>query len=195
MFGRHHRHHHNEGCRSPDRGFGTGFGGGHRHGLRGSHHERGERGGRIFDQGDLRLVMLQLITEKPAHGYELIKAIEERLGGAYSPSPGVVYPTLTLLGEMGYATVAAQGGKKLYAITAEGQAHLDENRRQLDAITERMDAAKARGGRFSPQIMRAMENLRTALKYRLAEGQLTEAEVAAIAKALDEAALAVERKG
>src|SRR5437763_6693299 len=69
-------------------------------------------GGRVFEQGDLRLVILKLISEKPAHGYELIKQVEERLGGAYSPSPGVIYPTLTLLEELGYLTMAPGEGAK-----------------------------------------------------------------------------------
>ncbi len=167
--------------------------------------ERGERGGRhgmgrgrperVFDSGDLRFVILALIAEKPSHGYELIKAIEDKLGGGYSPSPGVVYPTLTLLEELGYASVQAQdGGKKLYTITDEGSAFIAANQKTVDAIFARMDEAASRGGRFSPQIMRAMENLRTALKYRLAEGALSDTDVQAIAAALDQAALAVEKK-
>ena len=100
-------------------GFGLGRHFGRRH-----HHFGGKFGGRMgrfFDHGDLRFVVLKLIAEKPRYGYEVIKEIEERLGGAYSPSPGVVYPTLTLLEELGYATVSsAEGNKKLYAITPEG---------------------------------------------------------------------------
>src|SRR5689334_24215085 len=103
------------------------FGG--RHGMRGG----GWRGGRVFDHGDLRLVILQLIAEKPRHGYELIKAIEEQVAGAYSPSPGVIYPTLTLLEELGYVTVSTgESAKKLHEITAEGRAFLDANRRTVD---------------------------------------------------------------
>ncbi len=191
MF-KHHHHHweHARFGRHPFAGHGP-FG-------RGERHERGGRGGRperIFDSGDLRFVILALIAEKPGHGYELIKAIEEKLGGGSSPSPGVVYPTLTLLEELGYASVEAQdGGKKLYTITDAGRAFLGENQKIVDAIFTRMDEAGSRGGRFSPQIMRAMENLRTALKYRLAEGALSEEEISAIAAALDQAALAVERK-
>src|ERR687883_295107 len=70
--------------------------------------------GRFFAHGDLRLVILHLIAEKPRHGYEIIKAIEERVAGAYSPSPGVIYPGLTLLEELGYVTVSTEGGKKLH---------------------------------------------------------------------------------
>src|SRR5580692_8123556 len=93
-------------------------------GMRGfSRHGRAER---VFEQGDLRLLLLKLIAEKPRHGYELIKAVEDSVGGAYSPSPGVVYPTLSLLEDLSYArTEAAEGGKKLYAITPEGTAFLE----------------------------------------------------------------------
>jgi len=183
-------HHHGERARFGRHPF---AGGGPREGR---HHwrEHGRRGERMFDSGDLRFVLLALIAEKPSHGYELIKAIEEKLGGGYSPSPGVVYPTLTLLEEMGYATVEAQdGGKKLYSATDAGRALLEENRRTVDALFARMDEARGRGGRFSPQIMRAMENLRIALKYRLGSGELSEADVQAIAAVLDQAALAVEK--
>jgi hypothetical protein len=79
---------------------------------------RGRGGpGRLFASGDLRFLLLELIAEKPRHGYELIKAIEEKLGGAYSPSPGVIYPMLTLLEETGLATVTNEGTRKLYSIT------------------------------------------------------------------------------
>ena len=75
---------------------------------------------RFFGAGDLRYVILQLISEKPSHGYEIIKSIQERLGGSYAPSPGVVYPMLTMLEEMGHATVVTDGTRKLYTITEEG---------------------------------------------------------------------------
>src|SRR6202167_1264790 len=89
---------------------------------------RGSGRGRVFDQGDLRFVLLRLVAEKPAHGYELIKEIEERLGGAYSPSPGVIYPTLTLLEEMGYAQASQDPqGRKLYGLTPEGERILADN--------------------------------------------------------------------
>lgn len=166
-----------------------------RHFGRGHHHMRGGRLGRFFDQGDLRFVMLRLIAEKPRHGYEIIKAIEEKLGGVYSPSPGVVYPTLTLLEELGYASVSeSEGGKKLYAITEDGKAFLDANRATVDAIFSRMDQiGAAQGGGPAPQILRAMENLKMALRLRLTRGPLDEAQIRAIAAALDEAALEVEK--
>jgi DNA-binding PadR family transcriptional regulator len=166
-----------------------------RHGGRfGGHPFRGG-GGRMFDHGDLRLVMLQLIAEKPRYGYELIKAIEEKLAGAYSPSPGVVYPTLTMLEELGYATISAsEGGKKLYAITPEGEAFLAANKPTVDAIFARIEQVNAaQGGGPAPQIIRAMQNLRLALRMRLSSGALSEEQIRAIVAVLDAATVDVER--
>src|SRR5436853_5114716 len=91
-------------------------------------------------QGDLRLVALALIAEQPRHGYEIIKLIEEKTSDWYSPSPGVVYPTLTYLEDLGYVTVAADGAKKLYSITEEGRAYLAQNQALADAVLERLAA-------------------------------------------------------
>lgn len=152
-------------------------------------------GDRIFDSGELRYVILQLIAEKPRHGYELMKAIEDRLNGAYSPSPGLIYPTLTLLEEMGYATVStSEGNKKLYTITAEGRAKLEENKAAVDAVFERMDKAGAEFGRGrAPQIMRAIENFRYALRLKTSQGALTPEQVQKVADAIDAAAKAIEQ--
>ena len=92
------------------------------------------RAGRKLAAGDLQLVLLALLDEKPAHGYELMKELEERSGGFYSPSPGMIYPQLTLLEELGYASVTAEGAKKLYAITDAGRAYLTENKQAADAM-------------------------------------------------------------
>lgn len=139
-FGHHHHHH----CHSPRGEHEDGFSGGRgRHGGdERMHGGRGGRGGsRVFGHGGLRFVLLQLIADKPAHGYELIKAIEDRLGGSYAPSPGVVYPTLTLLEEMGYLSVetADTGGRKRYSITASGRDFLAANRDTADAMMARID--------------------------------------------------------
>jgi DNA-binding PadR family transcriptional regulator len=97
------------------------------------------RGGRMFEQGDLRFVILRLLEEKPRHGYEIIKALEERFGGTYAPSPGVVYPTLQLLEDQGFARIVpGPEGKKTYEITDEGRAHLAENRDTVDSIFDRV---------------------------------------------------------
>lgn len=94
----------------------------------------GFRAGRKLGGDDLQLVILALLADKPYHGYEIIKAMEDRSGGFYSPSPGMVYPALTYLEEIGYASVEAEGAKKLYRITPEGRAHLEQNRSVADAI-------------------------------------------------------------
>ena len=160
-----------------------------RHGHRGT-----GRGDRLFDHGELRFVLLQLIAEKPRHGYEIIKAIEDLAGGTYSPSPGVIYPTLTMLEELGYAALTEQAGKKLYALTEGGAAFLRENQRTVDVVVARMaEAAAARGDGPAPQIVRAVENLRLALRLRLSRGPLTEEQIRAVAAALDGAAAAVEQ--
>ena len=145
---------------------------------------RGGGAGRFFESGALRFVILSLIAEAPRHGYEIIKLIEERLGGAYAPSPGIVYPMLTMLEEMGQATVQVDGTRKLYAITEEGSRVLADNKDLVDAITERMKTAGAgqHAGR-SPQIMRAVENLRMAL--RMKAGSLTEDQVHKVTDILD----------
>jgi DNA-binding PadR family transcriptional regulator len=161
------------------------------------HGRQGRRGslGRFFAHGDLRLVILHLIAEKPRHGYEIIKAIEEQVAGAYSPSPGVIYPTLTLLEELGYVTVTTGDGlKKLHEITAEGRAFLDANHRAVDALLARMaETSRAHGGGTAPQILRATENLKLALRLRLSRGPLSEEQINAVAAALDAAATGVER--
>ncbi len=170
----------------------------HRFGRRG---ERGRGGGgrselgRFFAHGDLRLVILQLIAEKPRHGYEIIKAIEDRVGGAYSPSPGVVYPTLTMLEDLGHVSVTpGEGTKKLHEITPEGRAVLEGSRPILEALLARMaQAADTFGGGPHPSIVRAREGLKLALHLRLARGALTDEQSAAIAAALEAATAAVER--
>lgn len=185
MFGYFGGHRHAHGHRGWNRGWSGGF----------SHRHRGGRRARAFEQGDLRFVILKLIAEAPRHGYDVIKAIEETFGGTYSPSPGVVYPTLTLLEDQGFATVApGEGSKKLYTITSEGRAFLDNNKATVDAIFLRMDevSRRFRGGPV-PEIVRAVENFHTALHLRLERGPLAPNEIAAIAEAIDAAAAKIER--
>ena len=160
------------------------------------HHEgRGHRGGgpgRFFDSGDLRYVILHLISDAPRHGYEIIKLIEDRMAGAHSPSPGIVYPTLTLLEEMGLAQVAVEGSRKLYSITDPGRQELEANRPQTDAILQRMQQAGERQARErSGPIMRAMENLKLVLRMR-GEAMTPELQ-ASITDVLDDAARKIER--
>jgi DNA-binding PadR family transcriptional regulator len=160
----------------------------------GRHGRRGWGRRRVFDHGELRPVMLKLIADKPSHGYELIKEIEDRLGGAYSPSPGVVYPSLAMLEELGHIVADPSEGetKKRYAATPAGLAWLAEHKAAVDAIFDRMDRAGATLGP-SPAIVRAMENLKVALRLRMEQGPLSDDEARRVAAAIDGAATAVER--
>jgi DNA-binding PadR family transcriptional regulator len=172
----------------------------HRHWRRGFEgrwegFEHGFGGGRerFFEGGHLQLVILQLIAEKPSYGYEIIKTIEERLSGGYAPSPGVVYPTLTLLEEEELVTSSTEGNKKLYTVTERGKEHLKANNATVKAIFGRMEQAQKVFGRGrSPQLMRALMNLKFALKMRVRSGGLSAEQVKKIAEALDTAARAID---
>jgi len=154
----------------------------------------GGRGARMFEQGSLRLVILHLLQEKPRHGYEVIKAIEQMVGGDYSPSPGVIYPTLTLLEELAYAAVEAEsGGKKLYRITAEGQVFLAENQAALELVLKRLEIKQRASGTESPELRRAIQNFKMALHTRLGKGELDQQQLHAIIDIIDHAAVAIER--
>ncbi len=152
------------------------------------------REGRMFDGGELRLVILRLVAEKPRYGYEIIKDLGERVGGEYSPSPGVVYPTLTMLEEMGYASASQDPqGRKLYTLTAEGEKVLADNKADIDAIFARFGDSDE--GRFAGfvSVKRAMLNLRATLRLRLRGRSTTPEQIQAIVDALDAAAKAIER--
>lgn len=122
---RRHRHGHH-----PFGDWGRGFGGGG---------DGGFPGGRKLSSADLQLVLLALLEKQPAHGYELIRALEERSGGFYAPSPGVIYPALTYLDEIGRAVAEAEGNRKLYRLTEDGRAFLDANRAQAETILEALE--------------------------------------------------------
>ena len=178
------------------RDFGDGERGGRGSGPFGRHGHHGGRGGRFFESGDLRLVLLRLIAERPRHGYELMEEIETRLGGAYRPSPGTIYPTLTLLEELGQIAVSAtEGAKKLYAVTPEGERVLAEQKAEADALFARMDAAGGEAPAAGKlQILRAMHNLKLALRLRLGRGNLSEEQLRRIVEAIDATATRIERE-
>jgi DNA-binding PadR family transcriptional regulator len=118
-----------------------GAGGGGRHGFFGGPFGGGGggmRSARVLASGDLQLLILLLLSEKPRHGYEIIKAIEEHSSGVYTPSPGMVYPALTFLEETGYATATAEGTKKLFSITTDGTEHLTKNRSAAEELWNRL---------------------------------------------------------
>ena len=182
---------HRGGGRSFGHGFGHGFGGGRRGGGRG---ERGERR-RMFDSGELRLVLLKLIADEPRHGYDLIRQIEELTSGAYAPSPGVIYPTLTMLDDMGQIEAQqSDGAKKLFAITDAGRAEIDANKEVIDAAIARLTQVGEDTQRTdSASVRRAMGNLRQVLMDRLGDRDLDKTALHDIVALIDEAAQKIER--
>ncbi len=160
------------------------------------HHHRNHRGSRdgrlarLFEHGDLKMLILHLIAEKPRHGYELIKAIEDLAGGAYAPSPGVIYPTLTLLEELGHIASITEGNRKSYAITEPGKTALTENQNAVTVILTRIAAAQPR--ETAMPVMRAMENLKTALRLKLGQAEPSAETIRKIADTLDSAARTIE---
>lgn len=152
-------------------------------------------GRRPLGQGEIRLLLLGLIAEAPGHGYDLIRRIEALSGGGYCPSPGVIYPTLSWLEDMDLIRVAATEGRKTVSITAAGETFLAENRPEAEALVQRLSGGAGHGqGRHNAPapILRAMENLKLALRLRLSAG-VDETELAAIAAAIDSAAQTIER--
>jgi len=177
------------------RGWGRGWGGdwGSEWGGGGG---RGRRGRRVFDSGELRLVLLKLIADQPRHGYDLIRAIEEMTHGVYAPSPGVVYPTLTMLEDMGLIDAKqAEGSRKAFEVTKDGKAHLKEKGEEVEALLERLkdlgsDQRKAGG---AAPIKRAVGNLLSALWHRVTRDEVNEETLHKIAAILDEAAQKIEQ--
>jgi DNA-binding PadR family transcriptional regulator len=149
----------------------------------------------MFDAGELRLVLLKLIEETARHGYDLIREIEERTGGAYAPSPGVIYPTLTLLADMGLIEEAkAEGARKLFAITRAGTVHLTERTDEVDAAMAKLaEMGASRERTDGAPIRRAMGNLREVLQHRLTRDDVTAETLHEVAALLDEAAQKIER--
>lgn len=214
FHGHGHGHKHHFAMKMMARGFGGGFGGwGHRgggwgggfggedwddEGFGGRRGRHGGRGGRMFGPGELRLLLLLLLDEQDRHGYELIKAIEELAAGAYAPSPGVVYPTLSLLVDEGMiAEVPGEGARKAFTMTDAGRAELAPRLEEAKAVVQRLgDFGKARaeaeGRTGSPPLRRAMANLMIALRHRAGRG-LDEPTAHQIADILDEAARKIER--
>jgi DNA-binding PadR family transcriptional regulator len=154
-------------------------------------------GGRMFDQGDLKLVILRLLDEKPRHGYEIIKELEERSSGRYTPSAGAIYPTLTMLEDLGYAAATLEeGNRKVYAITEAGRAHLAENKPMADELFERVgqigDAVFGDGVRPARE---AMMQLLREFGGTMVNGRRTPEQVAAIADILRKAAQDIKNLG
>ncbi|MDZ5701452.1 PadR family transcriptional regulator [Enterobacter ludwigii] len=158
-------------------------------------HDGGGRRPRFFGHGDLRLVILDILTRNASHGYELIKAIENMTQGNYTPSPGVIYPTLDYLQDQTYITITEEeNGRKRIAITVAGQQWLDENQEQLAQIQARI---KARSVGFqlrkNPQMKRAMDNFKAVLDLKVNQGELSDAQLKQIIGVIDRAALEISQ--
>jgi len=184
----HHGHRESRSDRVCAQRSGAGHGHGRRHGNRSGRGGNPFRVGKMLGDGDLRLIVLALLAEQSRHGYDIIKALEEHSSGFYSPSPGIVYPTLTFLEEAGYASAATEGNKKVFTISESGREHLDANRDLVDAVLaeiakvgRKMADARAafddtdrRSGRHSPdrdipRVIPEVNEARRALKQAMAE--------------------------
>ena len=156
---------------------------------------RARRRGRMFESGELRLVLLKLIADEPRHGYDLIRAIEDLTGGEYAPSPGVVYPTLTLLQDMGLIEESSgEGSRRPFQATEDGRTHLEERESEVEGLFDRLRDLAPRGENMAgPAIGRAVKNLMTALGHRLKSEGFDEDLFLEIAAILDEAAQKIER--
>ena len=176
---------------NPGRGRGRGPDGDHQR----PHGGGGPRGRRVFDGGELKLVMLKLIGDTPRHGYDLIRELEALTGGGYVPSPGVVYPTLTLLDEMGLIEEqVSAGAKKRFAVTDTGRAHLAEQAAVVETLFARIAELSAHRERTdSAPVRRAMGNLKAVLMHRLGHADLSIEDQHAVAALIDEAAQKIER--
>ncbi len=163
-------------------GFGRGFG-----------REFGQGRERMFDAGEIRLVILRLLSSEPSYGYQLIKSMEARLGGGYTPSAGVVYPTLTMLEEEGLIAATETSGKKVYSVTEEGLKYLEANKERVGQLFERLEETGRgfRRGR-SPELMKAFMDLRGAVTSKVWRRNATPEQIKKVAEAIHAAAKAID---
>ena len=191
--------HHGHGAGHHERGE-RGFGGHGRHGFerfggRGwGGFERGfGRRERLFDAGDLKIVILKLLSEQPRYGYQLMKTMEERLAGGYTPSAGVIYPTLTMLEEEGLAAATVENNKKVYSLTDEGKAFLQAKETRAAELFKRIDEAGKNFERGrAPELMGAFADLGHAVRARCSRNNVTPKLLQEIAKVIHGAAKAID---
>jgi len=156
---------------------------------------RHKRRARMFRRGELKLIALHLIAEEPSHGYDLIKKIEELTNGHYAPSPGIVYPALTLMAEMDLIDEKSdKDGKKIYSITKDGKAKLKEEEKHIAEILERLEGVSKMGeASDGASIRRAVHNLKSTIRIRLADEDAESDKILDVAAIIDEAAGKIER--
>ena len=153
----------------------------------------GGRRERLFDSGDIKLVILKLLADEPSYGYQLIKKLEERLAGGYSPSAGVIYPTLTALEEEDLVTSEIISDKKVYRLAPDGTAYLDENATRVQELFERLEeTGKGFERGRHPEIMRSFRNLRSAVIARVSRGTATPEQIQTIVEAINAAAKSID---
>lgn len=184
------RHHHSQG---------------EAHDTNAEHHERrGHRHGRaegkmhlkrLFERGDLQLLILVQLQKSASHGYELIKSINELSHGIYEPSPGVIYPTLAMLEDQGLISQEpTEKSKKSYLITNEGLLHLKQHEQRLSTLKERLAGAKNRGNiNFSQEIDQAIKNFKMLLRHQLRHEQLSPDQVTKIVTIINQATQEIEQ--
>jgi DNA-binding PadR family transcriptional regulator len=186
------------GFEGPGGGHGRGGHGGHGFGGpggfgRGFGREFGQGRERMFDAGEIRLVILRLLSSEPSYGYQLIKTMEARLGGGYTPSAGVVYPTLTMLEEEGLISATEASGKKVYSATEEGLKYLEANKERVGQLFERLEETGRgfRRGR-SPELMKAFMDLRGAVASKVWRRNASPEQIKKVAEAIHAAAKAID---
>ena len=150
----------------------------------------GGRGSRMFDPGALRLVVLGLIAEEPRHGYDIIKALETKFQGAYSPSPGAIYPMLQMLEEADLVTSETNGNKRLFTIAEQGRAYLADNQAEIDRLNEQLEEAAGRMEGMA--VGEAFRELRHTLFARARSGEMTQAQLKQAVAVLDRARKEIE---
>ena len=182
-----------ERCFNRDKDFGHGqwrHGWGGRGGFGGGFGRNRER---MFDNGEIKLVILKLLSEQPSYGYQLMKSMEERMAGGYTPSAGVIYPTLTMLEEEGLIAAEPDSARKTYSVTPEGQQFLEENKKQVDELFERLEEAGKNYERWrSPEIMGAVKNLFGAVVAKVSRDTVTREQIVKIAEAINTAAKTID---
>lgn len=156
---------------------------------------RRKRRDKMLDAHDIRLLILHFLSQNAAHGYELIKSVEELSKGEYAPSPGIIYPSLTLLEEAGYIhALDERATRKAYTLAEPGRTLLQQRQADLTAIIERLTSLTILvNNRSIPEVERAINNMKTALNARLAQKDLSRQTLHAIIDAMDEAAKKIER--
>lgn len=158
-----------------------------------NHWMHGHRKKPMFEKGALKYLILDLISAKPRHGYDIIRELEESSGGCYSPSPGTIYPTLQMLEDLGYIVVRQENGKKINEITDDGRAYLDTHKDMVKQHRERMaECFGPTGSAEFGAMMHEMKSLFQHVAHSGRQGNTSPEKAAAIREVLDKAKVEIE---